>query len=174
MRTAITVLFFLPLLCATGQNISTKKMPGLAQYVHAFIKEHKLGEIGDDKYPHVHLYCRSNDSSMMVFRLIFEIKGSTPYGDDKTTPIINYDGDIFKSTSTKYEIFPLKDGVLETFEFYAPSIIMESLANSDDVKIDIGGAAWTYPAEMRKDYKELIDVVNSRNKPALITPVKEK
>jgi hypothetical protein len=168
MRKAILLCIFLPLAGGFAQNVSIKQIPGMLQYEHEFIAEHRLGDFGEEKYPHVHMYCRSNDSSLMVFKLFIERKGATAIADEKTIPVLITDGDSFKSNSVKYEQFPMKDGVLETFEFYAPSLIMEALANSDDVKIDIGGAVYDYPYDMRGDYRELHRIVYTRNKQSLI------
>jgi hypothetical protein len=169
MRSAILVLLFLPIAFAGAQtNIVTKKMAGMTHYEHEFRSLHLLGDIGELKYPHVQMYCRTNDSAMMVFKLIIVHKGSAAAGDEETIPILECDGDRFKSNSMSYESFPLKDGVLETFSFYLPSLWMEALGNSDDVVVDIGGAQFSYPNKLRQDYRDLHKIVTLRNKDALL------
>ena len=167
MKTAITVL----LLCIGGvlqaQNIVITKIPGTTHYEMKFKNVHRLGDIGEQKYPHVQIYCRANDSSMIVFKFIIERQGTMAVGEG-TTPIFISDGDKFKSNNVMYQSFPLDNGVIETFTFYAPEVQMLALANSDDVKLDIGGAEYEYPQALRNDYKELYKMCYTRNKDSLL------
>lgn len=168
MKTTILLLLLGMGAALHAQDIAMTKIPGTTHYKMEFKHPHRLGDVGEEKYPHVQIYCRANDSAMMVFKFTIEREGSVAIGNDGTVPVLIADGDKYKSTSVEYESFPLSDGVLETFKFYAPEVEMLALANSDDVKLDIGGAEYEYPKSLRKDYKELYDLIHTRNKDALL------
>jgi hypothetical protein len=168
MKTAVFILFLIVCTVAQAQNVVTTHIPGTRLYEHKFKNIHKLGDVGEEKYPHLQIYCKSNDSDMVVFKLKVERQGTVGILNENTQPVFDCDGDIWKGTNVIYESFPLKNGVLESIEFYAPMVVMEMIANADEVVLDIEGAQYTYPRELRQDFKELYSIVRNQDKMQMI------